>query len=92
MINQLILVEQIHIRATHFVIGRDRDLCFKDRLIKLNLLPLNYWLEYLDLVFFYKFLKGDVIFARHFSSGSGCNVVILLTPDNSFLFFKARKK
>ena len=66
VINQLILVEQVQRRATRFIIGRDRDLCYKDRLIKLNLLPLNYWLEYLDLVFFYKSLKGDVIFARHF--------------------------
>ena len=64
--NQLILVEQVQRRATRFIIGRDRDLCYKDRLIKLNLLPLNYWLEYLDLVFFYKSLKGDVIFVRHF--------------------------
>ena len=47
--------EQIHVRATHFLIGRDRDLCFKVLLIKLNLLPLNYWLEYLDLVFFINF-------------------------------------
>ena len=52
VINQLILVEQVQSRATRFIIGRDRDLCYKDRLIKLNLLPLNYWLEYLDLVFF----------------------------------------
>ena len=51
IINQLILVEQVQRRATRFIIGRDRDLCYKDRLIKLNLLPLNYWLEYLDLVF-----------------------------------------
>ena len=66
VINQLILVEQVQRRTTPFIIGRDRDLCYKDRLIKLKLLQLNYWLEYLDLVFFYKSLKGDVIFARHF--------------------------
>ena len=66
VINQLILVEQVQRRATRFIIGRDRDLCYKDRLIKLNLLPLNYWLEYLDSVFFYESLRGDVIFARHF--------------------------
>ena len=52
VINQLILVEQVQRRATRFITGRDRDLCYKDRLIKLNLLALNYWLEYLDLVFF----------------------------------------
>ena len=39
---------------------------YRDRLIKLKLLPLNYWLEYLDLVFFFKCMKGDIIFARHF--------------------------
>ena len=57
-INQLILVQQVQRRATRFIIGRDRDLCYKDRLIKLN------------LVFFYKSLKGDVIFARHFDEYS----------------------
>lgn len=33
------------------------------------ILLLNYWLEYLDLdlVFFYKCMKGDIIFARHFN-------------------------
>ena len=38
----------------------------RDRLIKLKILPLNYWLEYLDLVFFYKCMKGHIIFGRHF--------------------------
>ena len=32
-------------------IGKGRDLSYRDRLIKLRLLPRNYWLEYLDLVF-----------------------------------------
>ena len=36
VINQLILIEQVQRRATRFIIGRDRDLCYKDRLIKLN--------------------------------------------------------
>ena len=38
---------------------------------------LNYWLGYLDLVFFYKYMKGDIIFAQHmdeyFSFLSGCS-------------------
>lgn len=41
VINQLILVEQVQRRATPFIIGRDRDLWHKDRLIKLHLLPLK---------------------------------------------------
>ena len=32
----------------------------KDRLLNLNLLPINYWLEYLDLLFFYKCIYGII--------------------------------
>ena len=31
-----------------------------------TILPLNYWLEYLDLVFFYKCMKGHIIFGQLF--------------------------
>ena len=39
---------------------------YRDRLIKLRLLPLNSWLEYLDLVFFYKCLNNLVDFTFEF--------------------------
>ena len=49
---------------------------YRDRLIKLRLLPLNYWLEYLDLVFFYKCLNNLVDFTfkfdRYSSFVEGC--------------------
>ena len=46
-------------RATRFILKRNSsNLSYKDRLIKLKLLPLSYWLEYLDLVFFFKCLHG----------------------------------
>ena len=64
--SQLILIEQVQRRATRFIVGKGRDLCYRDRLIKLKILPLNYWLEYLDLIFFYKCMKGHIIFGRHF--------------------------
>lgn len=51
IISNLFLVENIQRRATHFILGNS-NLCYKDRLIKLKLLPLSYWLEYLDLVLF----------------------------------------
>ena len=35
--------------------------------IKLQLLPLSYWLEYLDLVFFFKRLHGLIDFTRELS-------------------------
>ena len=66
VVSQLTLIEQVQRRATRFIVGKGRELSYRDRLIKLKLLPLNYWLEYLDLVFFFKCMKGDIIFARHF--------------------------
>ena len=43
-------------------LAKGSDLSYRDRLIKLRLLPVNYWLEYLDLVFFYKCLNNLVDF------------------------------
>ena len=64
--SNLILVENIQRRATRFIL-RNSNLCYKARLIKLKLLPLSYWLEYLDLVFFFKCLHGLIDFTREFS-------------------------
>ena len=55
-------------RATRFILKRNSsDLSYKDRLIKLKVLPLNYWLEYLDLVFFFKCLHGHIDLTRSFN-------------------------
>ena len=35
--------------------------------MKLKLLPLNYWLEYLDLVFLFKCLHGRIDLTRSFN-------------------------
>ena len=61
------LVEGIQRRASRFIVGKGSDLSYSDRLIKLRLLPLNYWLEYLDLVFFYKCLNSMVDFTFDFT-------------------------
>jgi len=55
-VNNLFLTEGIQRRASCFIVGKGSDLSNRDRLIMLRLLPLNYQLEYLDLVFFYKCL------------------------------------
>ena len=34
------------------------DLSYRDMLIKFDLIPISYWFEYLDLVFFYKCRNG----------------------------------
>ena len=67
--SNLFLVENIRRRATRFIL-RNSNLCYKAykaHLIKLKLLPLSYWLEYLDLVFFFKCLHGLIDFTHEFS-------------------------
>ena len=62
VISNLFLVEKVQRRATRFILKNSSNLSYKDRLIKLKLLPLNYWLEYLDLVFFFKLVNLITIF------------------------------
>ncbi|RMX52738.1 hypothetical protein pdam_00019291, partial [Pocillopora damicornis] len=64
--SNLILFENIRRRATRFIL-RNSNLCYKAHLIKLKLLPLSYWLEYVDLVFFFKCLHGLIDFTHEFS-------------------------
>ena len=45
-VNNRFLVEGIQRKATRFIVGKGSDLSYRDRLIMLRLLPLNYWLEY----------------------------------------------
>ena len=54
VIRNIKLIESVQRRATKFICKTSTDLTYRDRFIFLHLLPLNYWLEYLDLVFFYK--------------------------------------
>ena len=46
-------------RATRFI-GKNNELSYRERLQRLNLLPINYWLELLDLVCFFKCMHGLV--------------------------------
>ena len=52
-------VEKVQRRATRFIC-KNNELSYKDRLISLNLLPINYWLEYLDILFFFKCKLGHI--------------------------------
>ena len=55
-------VERVQRRATKFIpnVPFQTSTSYKDRLSQLNLLPLLYWHEYLDLVFFYKIINNLV--------------------------------
>ena len=49
-------LEQVQRKATRFIVGK--ELSYYERLKKLELLPLVYGREILDLIFFYKCFKG----------------------------------
>ena len=70
----ILFIESIQRRASRFIVGKASDLSYKARLIKLRLLPLNYWLEYLDLISFYKCMHGLLI--------------LLMSLISTFLFFR----
>ena len=65
IIGNLLLVENIQRRATRFMIRKFYLSC-GDRLVKLKLLPLNYRLEYLDLIFYFERLHGYMELPREF--------------------------
>ena len=55
-------VERVQRRATKYILNLPY-LCsetYRERLVSLGLLPLSYWHEYLDLVFFFKAVNGLV--------------------------------
>ena len=54
-------VEKVQRRASRFIC-KNNKLSYKDRLTSLNLLPINYWLEYLDILFFFKCKLGYINF------------------------------
>ena len=54
--------ERIQHQATKYILNLPflSEESYKDRLIKLDLLPMSYWHEYLDMVFFFKSVTGLV--------------------------------
>ena len=61
VIRNILLVEAVQRTATKFIckLSKTDHYSYRDRLVQLNLLPLSYWLEYLDLVFFFKCKSDD---------------------------------
>ena len=52
-------VERVQRRATSLIM-RNPELSYKSRLLGLKLLPLSYFHEYLDLLFLFRCLKGEI--------------------------------
>ena len=54
--------EQLQRRATKFILNLPCrcDTIYKDRLLQLDIIPLSYWHEYLDMLFFFKLIHGII--------------------------------
>ena len=94
IIQDLMLVENTQRPATKFICKSD-TFSYKDRLLRLRLLPLNYWLEYLDLVFFFKCKCGDINLNIHnyiqyckSKSRRGSSGIYLNTPPFKTCLFR----
>ena len=55
-------IEKVQRRVMRFILSLPfrSEISYKDRLLLIGLLPLCYWQEYLDLVYFFKALKSKV--------------------------------
>ena len=55
-------LERVQRRATKHILDLpfSCDQTYGDRLMNLNLLPISYWHEFLDMIFFFKVLTGTV--------------------------------
>ena len=61
-INDITKVESLQRSATKFIlhVNWDDEISYHDRLVKSKLLPLSYWHEYKDLLFYYKCCNGSL--------------------------------
>ena len=60
-VNNIQTVEHVQRRATKFILSLpyQTNISYKERLQILDLIPLCYWHEYLDIVYIFKSLKND---------------------------------
>ena len=79
-VQHIILLERVQRRASKFILN-DYSTDYKSRLIKLNLLPLMYIYELMDILFFIKSLKAssDSFDITEFISFSTSNTISFST-------------
>lgn len=63
-------LEKIQRRATKYIMTLpfDTDVAYKERLLALNMLPLSYWHEFLDVLFLFKTTRGLIANDLEFSN------------------------
>ena len=93
-INLVSRIERVQRRATKFVLDLPFQCTetYKERLIFLDLLPISYWHEFLDLMFFYKAISGLVLVSSDvLPEQINLSRVTRSSADSSVLAFRPRK-
>ena len=96
-VTNITTMERVQRRATKFILSLPyrSDVLYKDRLQSVGILPICYWLEFLDLVYLYNCVVNDsdtnisirVSNRRTRNSNSG-NGILLNVPNPRLLAFK----
>lgn len=91
-INLKLLLENVQRRATKFILNYPADMSYKQRLSKLNLLPLEYRRDMCDLVFFHKCLHGQysLNLDNYVQRRPESRYLIRSHEPNNFIEFKCR--
>ena len=86
-------LERIQRRTTKYILGLPFicDQTYRDRPMNLNLLPISYWHEFLDMIFFFKVVTGtvrvsptvlpQVLVTRTTRSNSNCNLAHFISRE-----------
>ena len=91
-INLVSRIERVQRRATKFVLPFQCTETYKERLISLDLLPISYWHEFLDLMFFYKAISGLVLVSSDVLPDQiNLSRVTRSSADSSVLAFRPRQ-
>ena len=93
-INLVSRIERVQRRATKFVLDLPFQCTetYKERLISLDLLPISYWHEFLDLMFFYKAISGFVLVSSDvLPEQINLSRVTRSSADSSVLAFRPRQ-
>ncbi len=92
-VSLILEIEKVQRRAMRFILSLPfrSEISYKDRLLLIGLLPLSYWQEYLDLVYFFKALKSkdpkiDVKSSSRIRLSSTKNILINVQKVNALTF------
>lgn len=83
-LNLMRTLDAVQRLATRYIL-RGLELDYKQRLLKVSLFPLSYFLEYLDLLFLFRCIKGEIISTSLIQSSFFALLHIVDPPGSTFV-------